>query len=78
MPVVTLRMGMSLNPDDIKEGDDVYFECMIQANPKPYKMSWFRDVCSVYEFIIKRKSLIQSNIDFIYRIPNCITMSRQA
>ncbi|XP_017488433.1 PREDICTED: peroxidasin homolog, partial [Rhagoletis zephyria] len=36
-------MGSSLNPDDIKEGDDVYFECVIQSNPKPYKMSWFHN-----------------------------------
>lgn len=44
MPVVTLKMGSSLNPDDIKEGDDVYFECLIQSNPKPYKMSWYHNV----------------------------------
>jgi hypothetical protein len=44
MPVVTLKMGSSLNPDDIKEGADVYFECLIQSNPKPYKMSWFHNV----------------------------------
>ena len=44
MPVVTLKMGSKLNPDDIKEGDDVYFECLIQSNPKPYKMSWYHNV----------------------------------
>lgn len=44
MPVVTLKMGSSLNPDDIKEGDDVYFECLIQSNPKFYKLSWFHNV----------------------------------
>lgn len=44
MPVVTLKMGSSLNPDDIKEGADVYFECLILSNPKPYKMSWFHNV----------------------------------
>lgn len=44
MPVVTLKMGSSLNPDDIKEGADVYFECLIQSNPKPYKMSWYHNV----------------------------------
>ncbi|XP_070493801.1 neural cell adhesion molecule 2 [Chironomus tepperi] len=43
MPIVTLKMGSSLNPDDIKEGDDVYFECLIQSNPKFYKLSWFHD-----------------------------------
>ncbi|XP_015190919.1 PREDICTED: hemicentin-1 [Polistes dominula] len=42
-PVVTLRMGETLNPDDIKEGDDVYFECIVKANPKVYKLAWFKD-----------------------------------
>lgn len=43
-PVVKLKMGSSLNPDDIKEGDDVYFECHILSNPKPYKMAWYHEV----------------------------------
>ncbi|XP_029174221.1 hemicentin-2-like [Nylanderia fulva] len=42
-PVVNLRMGETLNPDDIKEGDDVYFECIVRANPKVYKLAWFKD-----------------------------------
>lgn len=48
MPIVTLQMGPSLNPDDIKEGDGVYFECNIRSNPKPYKMSWYHDVSSIH------------------------------
>jgi hypothetical protein len=44
VPVVSLKMGSSLNPDDIKEGDDVYFECNIRANPKAYRLAWFHDV----------------------------------
>ncbi|KAF2902250.1 hypothetical protein ILUMI_03935, partial [Ignelater luminosus] len=43
MPVVMLKMGSSLNPEDIKEGDDVYFECNIRSNPKAYKLSWFHN-----------------------------------
>ncbi|XP_067207984.1 neural cell adhesion molecule 1-like isoform X4 [Linepithema humile] len=42
-PVVNLRMGETLNPDDIKEGDDVYFECKVRANPKVYKLAWFKN-----------------------------------
>ncbi|XP_076645161.1 neural cell adhesion molecule 1 [Halictus rubicundus] len=42
-PVVTLKMGQTLNPDDIKEGDDVYFDCSVRANPKAYKLAWFKD-----------------------------------
>ncbi|XP_015585249.1 hemicentin-1 isoform X2 [Cephus cinctus] len=42
-PVVTLRMGETLNANEIKEGDDVYFECIVKANPKAYKLVWFKD-----------------------------------
>ncbi|XP_068153832.1 protein turtle homolog B isoform X1 [Drosophila tropicalis] len=42
-PTTLLKIGSSLNPDDIKEGDDAYFECLVQSNPKPYKLSWFHN-----------------------------------
>lgn len=50
MPRVNLKMGASLNPDDIKEGDGVYFECDVQSNPKPYKLSWFHNVSIILYF----------------------------
>jgi hypothetical protein len=37
---VVLSLGSSLNATNLKEGDDVYFECNIRASPKPYKISW--------------------------------------
>ncbi|XP_060522405.1 synaptogenesis protein syg-2-like isoform X2 [Cylas formicarius] len=40
-PQVTLHLGSTLNPEDIKEGDDVYFECNIKANPKQHKITWY-------------------------------------
>lgn len=43
-PQVTLQLGSTLNPDDIKEGDDVYFECHIKANPKENRITWWHDV----------------------------------
>nr|XP_034177911.1 hemicentin-1-like isoform X5 [Osmia lignaria] len=42
-PVVTLKMGSSLDPKNIKEGDDVYFECNVRANPRAYKLAWFHE-----------------------------------
>ncbi|XP_024935855.1 nephrin isoform X1 [Cephus cinctus] len=42
-PIVILRMGLSLKPKDIKEGDDVYFECNVRANPQAYKLTWFHE-----------------------------------
>ncbi|XP_044013453.1 nephrin-like [Aphidius gifuensis] len=42
-PIVSLQIGSNLNPEDIKEGVDVYFECTVQANPKAYKLAWYKD-----------------------------------
>ncbi|XP_035726094.1 hemicentin-1-like isoform X4 [Vespa mandarinia] len=42
-PVVTIKLGSSLRANDINEGDDVYFECDVRANPKAYKLAWFKD-----------------------------------
>ncbi|KAJ2953944.1 hypothetical protein O0L34_g1581 [Tuta absoluta] len=42
-PVVNLRLGSSLAAGDIKEGDDVYFECHVRANPPARKLSWLHD-----------------------------------
>jgi hypothetical protein len=39
-------LGSTLNPDDIKEGDDVYFECHVKANPPWRKLSWLHNVSS--------------------------------
>lgn len=29
---------------DIEEGDDVYFECNVEANPAAYKIVWKHNV----------------------------------
>ncbi|XP_077302331.1 contactin-3-like [Arctopsyche grandis] len=39
-PKLKLYLGSSLNPDDIEEGDDVYFECKVNSNPAAYKVLW--------------------------------------
>ncbi|KAG6463570.1 hypothetical protein O3G_MSEX013951, partial [Manduca sexta] len=43
VPIVTLELGSKLNPNDIEEGDDVYFECVVRANPPAYKVVWEHD-----------------------------------
>lgn len=44
VPIVTLELGSKLNPNDIEEGDDVYFDCVVRANPKAYKVVWEHNV----------------------------------
>jgi hypothetical protein len=43
-PTVSLSLGPSLNPENIAEGNDVYFECKISANPEVYKTVWLHNV----------------------------------
>ncbi|XP_026314886.1 neural cell adhesion molecule 1-like isoform X1 [Hyposmocoma kahamanoa] len=42
-PLVTLSLGSTLNPNEIEESDDVYFECNVRANPKEYRITWFHN-----------------------------------
>uniref|UniRef100_A0A1A9USK6 Ig-like domain-containing protein n=1 Tax=Glossina austeni TaxID=7395 RepID=A0A1A9USK6_GLOAU len=44
VPTLQLDLGSNLNPEDIEEGDDVYFECKVHANPAAYKVIWKHNV----------------------------------
>ncbi|XP_066591328.1 protein turtle homolog A-like [Prorops nasuta] len=39
-PKVQLHLGSTLKAENIKEGDDVYFECKVRANPDHHKITW--------------------------------------
>ncbi|XP_020289986.1 nephrin-like isoform X2 [Pseudomyrmex gracilis] len=39
-PKVQLYLGSTLKAENIKEGDDVYFECKVRANPEHHKITW--------------------------------------
>ncbi|XP_071525087.1 uncharacterized protein [Panulirus ornatus] len=40
LPTASCSFGASLDPANIKEGGDVYFECTIEANPRVARVSW--------------------------------------
>lgn len=42
--MISLELGSKLQAGDIKEGDDVYFECKIDSNPKYRKLTWLQNV----------------------------------
>lgn len=53
-PVVTLELGSNLNGSSIREGMDVYFECIILANPWVYKVVWRHNVSWYWKlFLLK-------------------------
>ncbi|XP_041982912.1 obscurin-like [Aricia agestis] len=66
-PVLTMSLGSTLNPNDIKEGDDVYFECNIRANPKEHRIMWFHNDQQVSQnmssgVFISTKSLVLQRV----------------
>ncbi|XP_050679951.1 nephrin-like isoform X2 [Leptidea sinapis] len=40
VPEARMHLGAKMNPNDIEEGDDVYFGCDVDANPPAYKVIW--------------------------------------
>ncbi|XP_037871099.1 hemicentin-1 isoform X1 [Bombyx mori] len=40
VPITRMELGSKMNPNDIEEGDDVYFGCDVDANPPAYKVIW--------------------------------------
>ncbi|CAH1163760.1 unnamed protein product, partial [Phaedon cochleariae] len=39
-PEAKILLGTSLNPDTIREGTDVYFDCIVNSHPLVYKVEW--------------------------------------
>lgn len=48
IPETTIHLGAKMNPNDIEEGDDVYFGCRVDANPPAYKVVWEHNVSSPF------------------------------
>lgn len=47
-PEAKLKLGSSLSADNIREGTDVYFDCVIDANPPVSKVDWRHDVSALF------------------------------
>ncbi|XP_056646735.1 hemicentin-1-like [Diorhabda sublineata] len=39
-PEAKIILGTSLNPNTIREGTDVYFDCILKAHPAVYRVDW--------------------------------------
>ena len=66
MPEVKLSLGSTLNPMEIKEGTDVYFECKIQANPKASKLAWVFNVSYFILLFVCAYFLLWNFVNLVY------------
>ncbi len=73
-PLVSITLGSTLNSERIKEGDDVYFECLVVSKPPVFKVSWkfnvsiFQRVSILYNLLCLHMSVsmyISSTIQFL-------------
>lgn len=53
IPETRVRLGSSLDPEAIREGTDVYFDCIVSAHPTVYKVEWRHNVSIRQHFKIK-------------------------
>ena len=57
-PEVGIALGSNINGDDVKEGDDLYIECHIRANPSFHKLQWTHNVSPKTVFSLFYPSLM--------------------
>lgn len=51
-PETRIQLGKSLNPEAIREGSDVYFDCIVNAQPSVYKVEWRHNVSTINDYRI--------------------------
>ncbi|XP_065565363.1 protein turtle-like isoform X2 [Artemia franciscana] len=67
-PITFVSFGLNLKPNEIKEGDDVYFECKVKAYPKATKLSWRHNGKLLHHnpgmgIILSTQSLVLQHVD---------------
>ena len=66
IPQTTIRMGLNLNSSNIKEGDGVYFECEVNSNPPPKRITWRHNVSDTLSNN-KIKSFLEERLDSMWK-----------
>ncbi|XP_044574365.1 neural cell adhesion molecule 2-like isoform X1 [Cotesia glomerata] len=67
-PETRIQLGTSLNRNAIREGTDVYFDCLINAKPGVYKVEWRHDNRTLQHnttlgIIISNQSLVLQGVE---------------
>lgn len=44
IPETKVRLGTPLDPERVREGTDLYFDCLVNAHPVVYKVEWRHNV----------------------------------
>lgn len=44
IPETKVRLGTPLDPEAVREGTDLYFDCIVNSHPPIYKIEWRHNV----------------------------------
>ncbi|XP_065563409.1 neural cell adhesion molecule 2-like [Artemia franciscana] len=64
-PSPSVMIGSALDIDFIIEGDDIFLECVVDANPPVEKLSWFRNGFQIQQDV--KSGIIISNQSLVLR-----------
>lgn len=67
VPETKVKLGSSLDPNTIREGTDVYFDCLVTAHPHVYKVEWRHNVNMNIHQIFKQNLHIFAFLSNIFR-----------
>ena len=62
---MSLRLGLQLGSEALDEGQDVYLECKIKANPEIYKIQCNGDIVSIRDNLTKFIMSITTTLLFL-------------
>lgn len=67
IPEVKIELGAKIDPASVREGTDVYFECIINANPWVTEVSWYFEGKGLFSdpssgVIISNQSLVLQRV----------------
>ncbi|CAL4082518.1 unnamed protein product, partial [Meganyctiphanes norvegica] len=67
-PAVKATLGRPFVPKQLKEGDDVYFDCEVQANPPATQVTWYHEGMAVVQnlsvgVVLSGDSLVLQKVD---------------
>lgn len=64
-PEVSIALGSNINGGDVKEGDDLYIECHIRANPSFHKLQWTHNGATLVHNV--SAGVVLSNVSLVLR-----------
>lgn len=69
IPEAYVRLGTSLDAHALREGTDVYFDCLVVAHPQVFRIEWRHNVSAIKLLIFLRIIVVLGFFNILMKIP---------